>query len=56
MAKSPTHYKLTVNRPIEFARARFRPGATYTVKAQVHADLKKDHPEAIATAEPFNKE
>lgn len=55
MASQPTHYRVTVNRPLEFAGARFRPGARYTVTAQVFADLEAAHAEAIATSEPLNK-
>lgn len=56
MAAKPTHYRVTVNRPLEYAGARFRPGARYTVKAKVYDDLKKDHPEAIASADPLKME
>jgi hypothetical protein len=56
MAAKPTHYRVTVNRPFEYAGARFRPGASYTLKAAVYDGLKADHPEAIATAEPIKKE
>lgn len=55
MAAKPTHYQVTVNRPIEYAGARFRPSARYTVKASVYDGLKADHPEAIATASPIKK-
>lgn len=56
MAKTPTHYKITVNRHIEFAAARFRPGARYTLKASVYDALKAEHPEAIASASPIRME
>lgn len=56
MAPKPTHYRVTVNRPLEYAGARFRPGARYTLKAAVYDGLKADHSEAIATAEPLKKE
>ena len=36
MAKKPTHYKLTVNRPIDVAGIMMKPGARYNVKAAVH--------------------
>jgi hypothetical protein len=55
MANAPTHYRVTVNRPFEYARARFRPGATYTLTASVYEGLVETHPEAIATAAPLNK-
>lgn len=53
MAKKPTHYKITVNRHFEFASARFRPGARYTVKASIYDALKAEQPEAIASADPI---
>ncbi|MFO7805758.1 MAG: hypothetical protein R6V30_08845 [Paracoccaceae bacterium] len=55
MASKPTHYKITVNRPFEFARARFRPGARYTVTAEVYDQMKADHGEAIKDADPIKK-
>ena len=54
MASKPTHYRMTVNRPFEHAGARFRPGGRYTVKASVYDAIKKERPEAIATADPLN--
>lgn len=56
MAKKPTHYKITVNRHLEFASARFRPGARYTVKAAVYDALNAEHAEAIASASPIQTE
>lgn len=56
MAKTPSHYRITVNRHIEFATARFRPGARYTIKASVYDALKEEHPEAIASASPIRME
>ena len=56
MASKPTHYRVTVNRPLEHSGARFRPGARYTVTAAVHDGLKTDHPEAIASADPLKME
>jgi hypothetical protein len=53
MASKPTHYRITVNRPLEVANARFRPGARYTVKAAVHDALREQAADAIATAEPM---
>ena len=53
MAKKPSHYKLTVNRPLEVMNAKFRPGARYTVKAAVHDAIKDQAADAIATAEPM---
>jgi len=55
MASKPTHYKVTANRPFEHAGARFRPGATYTIKAAIHDELQAERPEAIATSEPIKK-
>lgn len=52
MAKKPTHYKLTVNRPIEVAGLMMKPGARYTVKASVHTTIKQDHPDAVVKADP----
>jgi hypothetical protein len=52
MAKTPTHYKITVNRPLEFATARFRPGARYTIKASVYDALTAEHPGVVASADP----
>ena len=56
MAKKPSHYKITVNRPLEVMNARFRPGARYTVKAAVHDKIKDEAVDAIATAEPMQME
>ena len=53
MASKATHYRVTVNRPVEYAGAQFRPGARYTIKASVYDGLKADHPEAIASADPL---
>ena len=55
MPSKPTHYRVTVNRPLEFAGTRFRPGARYTVTATIFDGLQVDHPEAIATSEPLKK-
>jgi len=56
MASKPTHYRVTVNRPLGICPgARFRPGARYVVTTAIYDGLKADHPEAIATAEPMNK-
>lgn len=56
MAKTPSHYRITVNRHIEFAGARFRPGARYTLKASVYDALTAEHPEAIASTSPIRME
>jgi hypothetical protein len=56
MPAKNTHYKVTVNRPVEYAGARFRPGACYTVKAKVYDGLNKEHPKVIATADPIKME
>jgi len=53
MAKKPTHYKLTVNRPIEIAGIMMKPGARYTVKATIHDTIKQDHTEAVVKADPI---
>ncbi len=53
MANKPTHYKITVNRHVEFASARFRPGNRYTVKASIFDAMKAKQPEAIASADPI---
>ncbi len=53
MAKTPTHYKLTVNRPVEVAGIMMKPGARYTVKATVHDQMKQDHPDAVTKADPL---
>jgi len=52
---SATHYQITVNRPFDFARTQFRPGARYTVKASVFEAMQAEMPEAIATADPIKK-
>jgi len=56
MAKKPSHYELTVNRPVEIAGIRFRPGARYRVKAPVHDAIRQASPEAIASVIPVLKE
>lgn len=56
MAKKPTHYKITVNRHFEFAAARFRPGARYTIKASVYDALVAEHPGVVASADPVQGE
>ena len=56
MAKTPSHYKITVNRYFEIASARFRPGARYTIKAAIYDALKAEKPEAIASADPIHME
>ena len=56
MAKSPTHYRITVNSPVEAVKMNFNPGAKYTVKAAVHDAIKKQSADAIATAEPMMME
>jgi hypothetical protein len=53
MAKVPTHYRITVKRPLEVMNARFRPGARYTIKAAVHDAIREQAADAIATAEPM---
>lgn len=56
MVKKPTHYKMTVNRPVEAANASFRPGARYTVKAAVYDGIKAKTPDAITKADPIVRE
>ncbi len=56
MAKTPTHYKMTVNRPIEVAGITFKPRANYTVKAAVHDEIKQNHAAAVVKAEPMVRE
>ena len=52
MARKPTHYRLTVNRPLQVAKASFRPGARYRVKAAILDQIKDQDPAAIVSAEP----
>ena len=52
MAKKPTHYTLTVNRPVEVANTWLRPGARYRVKAALHDAIREAAPDAIASADP----
>lgn len=52
MAKKPTHYTLTVNRPVAAVGVTFNPGARYTVKAAVHDKITEIAADAIASAEP----
>ena len=54
MTKKPSHYELTVNRPVEVDGIRFRPGALYQVKAAVHDALKRASPEAVASVAPIS--
>ena len=56
MAKKPSHYKLTVNRPVETFGVIFNPGDRYTVKAAVHDKIKEIAADAIASAVPHNVE
>lgn len=53
MAKKPTHYKITVNRPIEIANTRLRPGARYMVKAAIHDQIKEQAADALASVQPL---
>lgn len=53
MAKQPTHYRMTVNRPIEASGIVFKPDARYTVKAAVHDAIKEMAADAIASADPM---
>jgi len=55
MAKKPTHYELTVNRPVEVDGIRFRPGARYQVKAAMYDAVRQAAPEAIASTGPLLK-
>jgi len=54
--KKPTHYRIRVNRRFEFARANFRPGGVYTVKAAIYDKMNEEIPEVIASAEPATQE
>ena len=56
MARKPTHYRLTVNRPVEASGMNFNPGAKYTVKAAVHDRIRELAADAIASAEPMAME
>lgn len=53
MASKPTHYRLTVHRPVEAYGMNFNPGAKYTVKAAVHDRIREQAADAVATAEPM---
>lgn len=53
MAKQPTHYRMTVNRPIEASGIVFKPDARYTVKAAVYDVIKEMAADAIASADPM---
>ncbi len=53
MARKPTHYRLTVTRPVTAAGLNFNPGAKYMVKAAVHDQIRDQAPDAIASAEPM---
>ncbi len=54
MAKKPTHFKITVNRPVEVANTRLRPGARYRVKAALYDAIREAAPDAIASADPVS--
>ena len=53
MARKPTHYRLTVNRPVTASGMNFNPGSRYTVKAAVHDEIKEAAADAIASADPM---
>lgn len=53
MAKNPTHYRMTVNRPVAASGMNFNPGSKYTVKAAVHDAIKETAADAIAAADPM---
>ena len=55
MAKKPSHYELTVNRPVEIAGIRFRPAARYRVKAAVYDAIRQASPEAVSSVTPTSK-
>jgi hypothetical protein len=55
MAKKPSHYELTVNRPVEVDGIRFRPGARYQVKAAMYDAVKRASPDAVASVGPISK-
>ena len=50
MARKPTHYRLTVSRPVSASGMNFNPGSKYTVKAAVHDTLREQAADAIAKA------
>lgn len=53
MTKNPTHYRLTVNRPVTASGMNFNPGSRYTVKAAVHDAIREVSVDAIASADPM---
>ena len=55
MAKKPSHYELTVNRPVEVDGVRFRPGARYQVKAAMYDAVERESPDAVATVSPISQ-
>ena len=42
MPSKPTHYRITVNRPLEVANARFRPGETLELRGVSHLKFRDD--------------
>lgn len=55
-APTPTHYKLTVNRPFQSSGIMFKPDGRYTVTAAVHDAIRETAPDAIASADPLYME
>lgn len=53
MARKPSHYRITVNRPVAASGMNFNPGARYLVKAAVHDVLREASADAIASADPI---
>ena len=53
MATNPTHYRLTVNRPVTVSGMNFNPGSRYTVKAAVQDAIREQAADAIASADPM---
>ncbi len=53
MAHKPTHYRLTVSRPVTASGMNFNPGSRYMVKAAVHDEIKEAAADAIASADPM---
>ena len=54
MARKPSHYELTVNRPVEVNGIRFRPGARFQVKTAIYDAVKRASPDAVASVAPIS--
>ena len=55
-ARTVTHYRMTMKRPVAVRGTNFNPGARYTVKAAIHDEIKAIAADAIATADPQSVE